>query len=337
MKVVGRHDGREVIEHTLECGAQRVSVLNYGCVVRRWIFDTKTGPRDLVLGFDGFDPYPEHSKSFGIIAGRVANRTHNGRFQLNGKSYQLTQNDGRHHLHGGNIGLGKRVWQMDVHSENNSVCLTYFSPEGEEGYPGNVTFEVEYQLNRSGLVCEMRGIPDSPTPINLAQHNYYNLDGGGDIRDHSLQVDALSYLPVDNELIPTGAPDSVDGTRFDFRNIKRISEADPEKRGHDHNLVLNNSRDIAEPAAQLTSSDGLLTLSLMTDQPGIQLYTAATLSMDVAGIEGRQYQQFGGICLEAQHYPDSLNNSTFPDIICTPDNPYSQKLLLLLEESQSQT
>jgi len=332
-KVVGKHHGRDIVEVTLQRDGQRVHILNYGCVVRRWVYDLPSGKRDLVLGFDRFEDYPPYSRSFGIIAGRVANRTRSGQFQLAGQTYQLSTNSGGHHLHGGVVGLGERVWATDVDAAMQRVRFSYQSPSGEEGYPGHVSFTVQYQLDADGLHCDMRALPDSPTPINLAQHNYYNLDGYGDIRNHTLQVDADYYLPVDDELLPIGQSAQVDGTRFDFRTPIAVTRADPLSIGHDHTLVLNPARDPCQPSATLNSSDGEIVLSLITDQPGLQLYTAKALKVATRGYENRRFPPFAGICLEAQHFPDSLNNPEFPSIIKTPDQPYRQRLSMRMQSS----
>lgn len=332
LKIVGKHDRQDIIEATLVAGPHKVHILNYGCVVRRWLFDTKKTQRDLVLGFENFTDYPLHSKSFGIIAGRVANRTAEGRFELRNKSWQLSVNNGRHHLHGGAHGLGSRVWNIEADAKTQSVRLSYHSAAGEEGYPGDVLFEVNYRLDEAGLHCDMHGTPDMPTPINLAQHNYYNLQSEGDIRQHSLRIDADTYLPVDEELIPTGEMASVVGTRFDFTQLSTIASVDPQSQGHDHNMCLRMNRDSTLAAAELLSPDGDLKLSIMTQEPGIQLYTAKPLDVPVAGLNGRYYTGFGGICLEAQHLPNSLNQPEFPSIIATPEQPYHQLLDVLISQ-----
>ncbi|MEM9198691.1 MAG: aldose epimerase family protein [Pseudomonadota bacterium] len=316
----GRHDGQEIRDAVLEDGPTRIAVLNYGCVIRDWRLDGVP----MVLGFDGFEAYPAHSPSFGIMAGRVANRIAGGRFILNGATHQLSQNIPPNHLHGGHVGLGRRVWKMEVDSAARAVQLTYRSPEGEEGYPGAVDFAVTFQLRDGRLICDMTGRPDRPTPINLAQHNYYNLAGAGDSRDHRLQVAADRYLPVSAGLIPTGEIAPVDGTMFDFRTARTVAAADPDAIGHDHNLCLIAGRDPAEPAAELTASGRRL--RLWTDQPGLQLYTGSKLGPPVPGLDGQRYGPFAGLCLEAQGWPDAVNWPGFPSIIATPEAPYRQRL-----------
>ncbi|MBX2880150.1 MAG: galactose mutarotase [Granulosicoccus sp.] len=338
IKRAGSVAGEPVYEATLQVENQRVAILNYGCIVRRWQYlQLNQGQlrheRDLILGFNNVDEYTEAARYFGTVVGRVANRTSRGRFTINNRTCQLSINDGVHHLHGGRRGLAQRVWSMELDSALQCVRLSYDSPEGEEGYPGNVAFEVIYQLTPKGLHCEMNGKPDSPTPINLAQHNYYNLDGRGNILDHTLTLCSDSYLPVDSGLIPLGSLDPVAGTRFDFRQAKSIGEADPEGLGTDHNLVLRAGRDRALPAATLHSGDGQMTLDILTDQPGMQVYTAATLTTPGKGFDGQEFGPFAGVCLEAQGFPDAVNNPDFPSVMSTPDNPYKQSLSLQISET----
>ncbi|MHA3977295.1 aldose epimerase family protein [Halovulum sp. GXIMD14794] len=325
IRSIGAHEGETVEEAVLDSGAARISVMNYGCVIRDWRVPAQGREVPCVLGFEKFAPYPEHSKSFGIIAGRVANRTANGRFSLEGRTYELPVNNGPNHLHGGPVGLGKRIWEM-ASDGNDAVLLRYSSPDGEMGYPGAVEFEVRFALDGARLLIEMAGDPDRPTPINLAQHNYYNLNGRGDILGHRLRVAASRYTPVDEVQIPSGALDPVKGTQLDYRSEARIGDVDADRVGADHNLVLDEGRDPAAPAAELASDETGLRLRMWTDQPGIQLFTAKPMQIGVPGLDGETYGPFGGVCLEAQHFPDSLNHPEFPSIIATPDAPYRQRL-----------
>lgn len=316
----GSLEGREVREAVLEDGNVRLSVLDYGCVTRDW----RVGDTPMVLGFDEFDHYPAHSRSFGIVAGRVANRTAFGRFTLDGEAYRLPTNNGAHHLHGGVVGLGRRIWGMETDSAANAVRLSYRSPAGEEGYPGSVDFEVVIALDGHTVTYDMAGRPDRRTPINLAQHNYYNLGGGGDVLAHRLWLAASRYTPVDEGLIPTGAVAPVDGLRMDFREEAEIGANDPGREGIDLNLVLDDDRDPAAPAARLKGAGRVL--ELWTDQPGIQIFDAPAMAIPVPGLGGRRYGAFAGICLEAQAWPDALNKPHFPQIVASPESPYRQKL-----------
>ena len=320
----GTHDNQLITEALLASSQASVAILNYGCVVRDWRVFTSDAKIPVVLGFDKFDYYPKHSPSFGIIAGRVANRTAAGRFTLNGQEYRLPINDGINHLHGGILGLGRRVWNMET--DSNSVRLTYHSPAGEEGYPANVDFTVTFSLDGTTLTCEMVGIPDAPTPINLAQHSYYNLNGTGDVRDHMVQIAASKYTPTDDTQIPTGEILPVRGTRYDFTLSTSSTLNDLDRLGVDMNLVLDENHPIAPPVAVVKTNK--LTLKLWTTEPGLQIFNAPDMRVPVAGIDGQNYGPFAGLCLEAQHFPDSLNRPDWQSIIHSPGNPYYQKLVV---------
>lgn len=321
-RVFGRHDGAEVREAVLESPTARVAILSYGCVVRDW----RREGVPMVLGFERFEDYPLHSRSFGIVAGRVANRIAGGRFTLGGREYRLATNNGPNHLHGGTVGLGRRVWAMETDSAANAVRLSYLSPDGEEGYPGTVAFAVTYALAGDRLTCAMEGVPDRPSPVNLAQHSYYNLAGSGDVRGHVLRIDADHVTPTDAGLIPTGALLPVAGTRFDFRSPRPYEAADAEREGHDINYVLRPGRDPAAPAAEVEAAGRRL--RLWTGEPGLQLYTAAKLDVAVPGLDGLRYGAFAGLCLEAQHWPDAVNRPEFPGVIRAPEAPYRQELVV---------
>ena len=338
--VVGRHRGREILQVTLQSGAHEVTILNYGCVIQDWRLQCADEVRPIVLGFDSFEPYLEHSPSFGIVAGRLANRTKHGKFNLYGVDYQLDCNERGNHLHGGTVGLGVCVWDMDTDTAGNSILLKMKSLDGDQGYPGQLDLTVEYRLDENGLCCVMQAVPDRDTPVNLAQHNYYNLDSAvGDInptiRNHKLQVNARHYLPVDDQLLPTGVLAPVAGTRFDFTKPRKIIDNDPEFSGIDHNLVLDTGYDTSQSAeharqpvlnACLQSSNRDVQLQIFSDQPGLQLYTGSKLAVAVKGHQGQQYNAFAGLCLEAQHFPDSVNHPEWPSTICSPDQPYHQHL-----------
>ncbi len=323
IKNFGRHEGKDVLKATLSDGDVSLSILNYGAVTQDWRVPVNGQPTSVVLGFETFEDYPKHSRSFGIIAGRVANRTALGRFSLDGKTYQLPTNNGENHLHGGNLGLGRRIWSMDADGQK-AVRLNYHSPDGEEGYPGNVDFQLDISLDGSTVTYDMSARPDGPTPINLAQHSYYNL-GSADVRDHELWLAASNYTPVDEGLIPTGEIKSVADTHFDFRKPIQIGAHQNYGAGIDLNLVLDPDRDADAPAATVKSPAGLQ-LKLWTDQPGIQIFNAPQMRIAVPGLGEKQYGPFAGLCLEAQKFPDALNKPKFPSIIATPDQPYRQIL-----------
>lgn len=299
-----------------------VSILNLGCITRDWRVMHRGQAVPVVLGYAEPADYFPNPGYFGVIAGRVANRIGRARFALDGVSYDVSANEGPNTLHGGHLGLGGRIWNMEGDGDC-AVRLTYHSPEGEEGFPGAVDFTVTISLTGGRLRYDMRAVPDRPTPINLAQHNYYNLMGGGLIWDHALRIAGSEYTPVDDALIPTGQIAGVEGTNFDYRAETTIGEADPDHLGADININL--TPDARGPQVTLTAPNGL-TLKMWTDEPGLQLYTGSGLPVRATPLPGQSHVRFGGVCLEPQHYPDSVNNPAFPSIICTPDAPYHQVL-----------
>jgi aldose 1-epimerase len=210
---------------------------------------------------------------------------------------------------------------MEGEEAAEAAHLHYLSPDGEEGYPGTVEFEVTYRLQGPRLVCEMRGTPDRPTPINLAHHAYYNLGGRGTVQDHVLCVDAAEHTPLDEELIPVGSIEPVEDTPLDFREPRTIGDT-----ALDNHLVLRPDRDRGAPAAWARCPRTGHLLRLWTDQPGLQVFDAPTMTIPVPGHEGERYGPFAGLCLEAQHFPDSMHNPDWPSIVRTPDAPYFQRL-----------
>jgi aldose 1-epimerase len=209
---------------------------------------------------------------------------------------------------------------MEAEAAAEAVHLRYLSPDGEEGYPGTVAFDVVYRLEGPRLVCEMRGLPDRPTPINLAQHAYFNLGGGGTVKDHVLQVEASDYTPLDAEQIPTGEIAPVEGTPLDFRAPREIGDT-----AIDNNFVLEAGRDAAAPAAWASCPRTGRRIEVRTDQPGLQVFDAPTMTVGAPGHGGETYGPFAGLCFEAQHYPDSMNHPDWPSVIRTPERPYVQR------------
>ena len=309
---IGTIDDAAVDEARLVSAAGvEVAVMSYGAAVRDWRVPDATGaPRAVTLGFDTLGAYPEHSRSFGIIAGRLANRVRNGRFTLGGTTYQLDRNKAPDHIHGGRCGLGKRVWAL--HADGSRARLTLTSPDGEMGYPGTVAFTVDIGLDGHTLTFDMTGVPDRPTPIALAQHSYYCL--GGPVAGHRLTVNASRVTETDERNVPTGDLSEVTGTRLDFRTPRAIGTE-----RLDHNFCLDG------PAPAATLEGEAMHLSLETDRPGLQVFNAFDFpEIPVPGLEGRSYGPFAGIALEAQDWPDSVNHASFPDVIATPERPYRQ-------------
>ncbi|MDG2475155.1 MAG: galactose mutarotase [Paracoccaceae bacterium] len=330
VKEIGSIDGFAVKEALLQSDTSSVSILSFGAITKNWFVKAEDSRIPILLGFDSLEAYQSDDNYIGIIAGRVANRTQNGRFKLDNFEYRLPINSYPHHLHGGHSGFGKRNWDFEFDSKNCAVQMTYGSSHLEEGYPGSVDVTVVVSLKGNTLSYEMSAIPDRPTPINLAQHNYYNLMGSGNIWEHSFQSIASSYTPTDKTLIPNGKILSLEMYRtqgqksnWDLRTPKTFKKLDPEKIGIDINLVLPSDRSLSAPVATVCVKNGMI-LEIFTDQPGLQFYSGKNLSSAHLGCNGKQYKSFEGFCLEPQKFPSSLTIPSFPSIISTPDNPYKQ-------------
>lgn len=288
---------------------------------------------DIVLGYDSVEPYLDDGTYFGALIGRYGNRVREGRFTLDGRVVQLPLNHGRHHLHGGLDGFHRVLWQVLPFQDSDAVGLALMrrSADGEQGYPGNLDVTVVYALNgEDELVITFDAVSDKATPVNLTQHAYFNLAGGGDILAHQLVIDADAYTPVDAALIPTGEIAPVAGTPFDFRTPhpigERIHDAHPQLdfgRGYDHNFVLNKPAGRgATLAARLQHAASGRVLELHTQEPGVQFYSGNFLDGSLCG-KGRTYGLRSGLCLEPQHFPDSPNQPTFPNTILRPGEEYA--------------
>ncbi|CAL4916117.1 unnamed protein product [Urochloa decumbens] len=291
---------------------------------------------DVVLGFDDLEPYMKGiSPYFGCIVGRVANRIKDGKFTLNGAEYSLPINNGPNSLHGGLKGFDKVVWDVVEHKDGEcpSITFQYHSKDGEEGYPGDVTVTVMYSLpEATTLRLDMEAIPhDKATPINLAQHTYWNLAGhnSGDILNHLIQIWGKHITPVDENTIPTGEIMPVEGTPFDFTTEHKIGERITDvPGGYDHNYVLDcgDEKNGVKHAAKLRDPSSSRTLNLWTDAPGMQFYTANYVS-GITGKGGAVYEKHAGICLETQGFPNAINQPNFPSVVVQPGEKYKHTML----------
>lgn len=329
-RTFGTVDDQPVHEVTIRSAAgAEAKILSYGALVRDLVVNSAKGPQRVVLGLETMDDYLKHSPSFGITAGRYANRIAHGRFSIDGKHYQLDLNQaGKHTLHGGSKGFGKRVWQVG-HADESSVALTLVSPDGDMGFPGALTVTTRYSfVYGSTLRVEMTATTDAPTLVNLAHHTYWNLDGSADILDHDLHVAAAFYTPVDGDLITTGEIVPVAGTPYDFRTVRPIRlPGEDGPFAYDHNWVLAGARPAPgqlRHALSLSSRKSGVSLEVHTTEPGIQVYTGGKLNVAVPGLDGAKYGPFGGIAIEPQVFPDSPNKPHFPDPTLRPGQVYRQ-------------
>ena len=330
-------DGKAVELYTMtNSHGVEVRAMTYGGIITSIKVPDRSGAMaDVVLGFDTLDGYLTDPPYFGAIVGRYGNRIAKGQFTLDGRTYKLATNNGPNHLHGGIKGFDKVVWTArSVESaEGVGVALTRVSPDGEEGYPGNLNTTVTYILtDRNELIVRYQATADKATPVNLTQHSYFNLAGGGDILGHELTLNADRYTPVDATLIPTGELAPVQGTPFDFRRRTaigaRIKQDDPQLKngnGYDHNWVLNRTGTGLQVAARVVEPKTGRTLEVSTTEPGVQFYSGNFLDGTIKGKGGVVYNLRNGFCLETQHFPDSPNHSNFPTTILRPGDTYSSQ------------
>jgi len=350
MKVWGQTlEGREVHLYSLaNASGMEVDITDFGgTVVRLTAPDGEGRFADVVLGYSNLSDYLEPGRSpyFGSIIGRVGNRIAKGSFTLDGKTYVLAKNDGPNSLHGGLRGFDKVVWEAEEYREegtspdqaSSSLQLRYVSKDGEEGFPGALETTVRYTLSAdNSLRIDYKAIADAPTPVNLTNHSYFNLEGegNGDILGHLALIDADRFTPVDSTLIPTGGLRAVAGTPFDFTQPRpigeRIDSADEQLRlagGYDHNWVLNGKAGTLRRAARVVAPSSGRVLEVWTTEPGVQFYTGNFLprpgsGRPLIGKGGRPYGWRGGFCLETQRFPDSPNRPEFPSIVLRPGEVY---------------
>jgi aldose 1-epimerase len=328
-------DGQPVETFTLRnASGIEMRVISLGGIITHLSTPDRNGAMaDIVLGFDTIDGYLKDHPYFGAIIGRYGNRIGRARFAIDGTTYALAANNGPNHLHGGVKGFDKVVWQAEPQNttEGQRIVFTRTSPDGEEGYPGNLTAKVTYTLNnRNELVIEYEATTDETTHVNLTHHSYFNLAGhnSGDILGHELTIDADRYTPVDETLIPTGELAPVEGTPFDFRQSTpigaRINQADNRQlvfgKGYDHNWVTNGSG--FRRVARAYEPNSGRTLEVATTEPGLQFYSGNFLDGTVTGKGGAVYNHRTGFCLETQHFPDSPNQPSFPSTLLKPGETY---------------
>lgn len=326
-------EGAEVDLYTLtNANGLRVKIMTYGATITSVEVPDRDGRlANVTLSLDSLDNYLKEHPYLGSTVGRYANRIAKGKFSIGGKEYTLATNNGPNHLHGGRKGFDKVVWKAEpIEGEDFvGVKFSYESPDGEEGYPGLLSVKVTYSLtNDNELRMDYEAETDKPTVVNLTNHTYWNLAGGGkgDVLDHLLTLNADRFLPIDDGLIPLGELMPVGDTPMDFTHPTTIgSRIEQVEGGYDHCYVLNKSDGDTEPTfvAKITEPGSGRIMEIFTTQPGVQLYTGNFLDGTLSG-GGKAFKQYYGFCLETQHYPDSPNRPEFPSTLLTPGEKFRQ-------------
>lgn len=294
---------------------------------------------DVVLGYDDAASYAERPQYFGSTIGRCANRIAGARFEIDGNVHVLEANDGANHLHGGAAGFDRRVWTIEAieQSPEAKVVMSLACADGEGGYPGALSVTATYSLSDAdALTITFEATTTRPTIVNITNHSFFNLGGGGDVMDHRLTLHAAHYTPVDETLIPTGALAPVAGTPFDFRAPAPVGARIREGRdaqlaighGYDHHFVIDGAPGELRPAARLEHEASGRVMDLLITAPGLQFYSGNFLDGSVIGKNHRSYRQGDGLCLEPQGYPDAANQPDFPSVRLDPGETYSNRMVL---------
>jgi aldose 1-epimerase len=318
--------GESVYRVEIAGGGLTASVITWGAVIQDLRLEGHEPP--LVLGFDTFDAYPAHSPYFGATPGRCANRIGDGKFSIDGTSYQLELNErGVTHLHGGSDGIGRRNWTIVEHAADK-VVLTVTDPDGRAGYPGNCTVTATYRLKDRGVLSVIyETTSDQPTPANVCQHSYFNLDGRDDIFGHDIMIAADHLTAVDGRLIPTGELLDLSGSPFDLREMGPVQRTleDGGQVPFDHNYCLSSERVAKRSVALVRSLYSGVSLEVRTTEPGVQFYAGVMLNVQVPGRDGRRYGPYAGFCLETQIWPDAINHDNFPNVVLRPGEVLRQE------------
>ena len=321
-------EGQTITLYSLQAGNFVVKIMNYGgTIVAIDIPDKDQKVQNIVAGFTSFNEYQMPHPYLGSLIGRYANRIAYGKFQLDGKNYQLTINDYPNHLHGGDNGFHRKIWKTErtkVDTDQCSLVFSYFSPDGEEGYPGNLHVVVTFTVTRSNeLKISYQANTDKSTPINLTSHLYFNLSGFSErtIYDHELEINGKFITEKNADNVPTGKLLLCEGTPLDFRQRKKIGTHIKEldfDRGYNHNFVIDNPEDGVRSAATLINKSSGRMLEVLSDRPGLQVYTANWWDGSLTGAHGIPYGKHSAVALETQSYPDSPNHGNFSNTILRP-------------------
>ena len=329
-KKYGNLNGKDIYAYTLDNGRGfSAEIINYGAVITRIVYKGT----DVVLGYDSFNDYIDNPDYMGAIIGRNTNVIENSEITINGKTYRLFPNDKSNNLHGGREGFNKKIWNVQcLEGDEPSLVLTYLSPDGEEGFPGNIDVKVTYRLTKdNALQIHYEAWSDQDTVVNLTNHSYFNLNGhaNGSVEGHSLWLASRFYTPNTEQIIPTGEICSVCETPFDFTKESKIGErlAIGHKQiemfgGYDHNFVIDGRG--CRLAAILKGDKSKITMEMYTDQPAFQFYLPVEFDSERRYKDGANYDHYGALCLETQTFPNALRYSHFPNTVLKKGDKYDR-------------
>jgi len=332
-------NGKKVMLYTLKAGDLKFSLTNFGAAWTSLIVPSGKGSKDdILLGYSGLEGFLKNEAYFGVTVGRFANRISGASFKLDGKTYNIDANEGQNSLHSGRRGFDKLLWKAESFAEDEGVYVRFEldSRDGDGGFPGNLKAAVSYGLTKSNeLICDYRAKSDTMCPVNLTNHAYFNLagEGKGDILSHELLIHSSSYVEVDKNNIPTGKLLPAAGTDFDFQSRRKICLNDSLLKsfeGYDHCFCLNGNPGLLRPCAEVHEPKSGRSMKVFTSQPGVQLYTGNYLN-NISGKQGSIYGKYSGFCLETQHYPDTPNQSGFPQCFAAPGQDYHEKAVFLFD------
>lgn len=338
-------EGQEIYIYTLSNdNGLKAEIMNYGgCILCLYVPDKNGVLKDVVLGFEKFEDYTTSSVYFGALIGRSANRIEGGKININGVQYDLAKNNGNNHLHGGNKGFDKVVWNSEICNDYNGefLKLSYLSKDGEENYPGNMKIVVKYRLNNNNeLVIEYFAESDKDTVANLTNHSYFNLGGhdSGDILNHKLKINGDKITAVNSESIPKGEIRNIIGTPMDFTNFKTVGkdiDADYDQlnygNGYDHNWIVNGEKNKLKKVAEVIEENSGRKMITYSTMPGVQFYTGNFLNGNQIGKEGVRYGKRAGLCLETQYFPNALANANFESTILKAGDKYNHTTIYKFE------
>jgi aldose 1-epimerase len=320
-------EGNTVYQYSLKNdNGMEVEAISYGATVTSIKFQSK----ELVLGWNTMEEWEKNNIFAGATVGRFANRISGAKFKIDDKNYELSKNEGKNLLHGGQIGFDKVLWGSRVAGDEDNISVMFFllSPDGEQGFPGNLDVYVTYTLtNDNELIINYSANTDKPTHVNLSHHSYFNLSEEPTVLNHEIMINADHFTPVNQESIPTGEILPVKDTVMDFRQpviLKQAMEAN-ENNGFDHNFVLNREHEMTL-AARVFAPDTKIQMDVLTTLPGVQFYSGNYIQ-NQKGREGKNYGKHGGLCFEPQYFPDTPNNPDFPSSLLLPEEEYEEMII----------